>query len=49
MTSDLSDDIEYEAVTEDAKSQDTYTIIFLYLVSIVSMIETVVLKSNQKS
>ena len=33
----MSDDIEYEAATEDAKREGTCRIIFLYLVSFVSI------------
>ena len=37
MTSNLSDDIEYERATEDTKREDTCMIIFFYFVSTVSI------------
>ena len=37
MTSNLSDDIEYETATEDDKREGTCTIIFPYLTPIASI------------
>ena len=37
MTSNLSDDIEYETATEDAKREGTCIIVFLYPITIVSI------------
>ena len=37
MTSNLSDSIEYETATENAKCKGTYIIMLFYVISIVSI------------